>query len=108
MMPQAMYTGTKPTYRKRVPGKDRIFSFITLIADYAKKFYSHLARVNLPDVSIEYKNARFFVIKSFTEEDVHKSMKYQVWSSTPEGNKRLNEAYLKCNEEKIQLFLFFR
>ena len=107
-MPQAMYTGTKSTYRKRVPGKDRNNSIIILIAEYAKKFYSHLARVNSADISIEYKNARFFVIKSFTEEDVHKSMKYQVWSSTPEGNKRLDEAYRMCTVEKIPLFLFFR
>lgn len=76
--------------------------------DYAKKFYSHLARVNSPDITIEYKSARFFVIKSFSEEDVHKSMKYQLWSSTPEGNKRLNEAYQKCVAEKVPLFLFFR
>ncbi len=79
-----------------------------MLVDYAKKFYSHLARVNSPDITIEYKTARFFVIKSFSEEDVHKSMKYQVWSSTPEGNKRLNEAYQKCVAEKVPLFLFFR
>ncbi len=82
--------------------------FLIKIVEYAKKFYSHLARVNSPDITIEYKNARFFVIKSFSEEDVHKSMKYQVWSSTPEGNKRLNEAYQKCVAEKVPLFLFFR
>jgi len=97
-MPQVMYPAPRPTYRKRIPGTD---------PDYAKKFYSHLARVNSPDTTIEYKNARFFVIKSFTEEDVHKCMKYQIWSSTPEGNKRLNEAYAKCVAEKIPLFLFF-
>jgi len=103
-----MYAATKPTYRKRIPGKDCKFNGITLLVDYAKKFYSHLARVNSSDATIEYKNARFFVIKSFTEEDVHKSMKYQVWSSTPEGNKRLNEAYQKCVADKAPLFLFFR
>ena len=97
-MPQGMYPSARPTYRKRIPGKD---------LDYAKKFYSHLARVNSSDITTEYKNARFFVIRSFSEEDVHKSMKYQVWSSTPEGNKRLNEAYLKCVADKIPLFLLF-
>lgn len=87
-----------PTYKKRVKGKD---------PEYAKRYYSHLARVNSPDASIEYKSARFFVIKSFMEEDVHKAMKYQVWSSTPEGNHRLNEAYLKSKAEKIPVFLLF-
>ncbi len=27
-------------------------------------------------------NARFFVIKSYTEDDVHKSLKYEIWAST--------------------------
>jgi len=47
------------------------------------------------------------VIKSYSEEDIHKSMKYQVWSSTIEGNKRLNEAYKQASSEKIPFFLFF-
>ncbi|XP_073283514.1 uncharacterized protein [Primulina huaijiensis] len=41
----------------------------------------------------DYENAKFFVIKSYSEDDVHKSMKYNVWSSTPNGNKKLNSAY---------------
>ena len=57
------------TYRKRVKGKD---------PEYARRYYSHLARVNSPDASVEYKEAHFFVIKSFMEEDVHKAMKYSV------------------------------
>lgn len=91
-------TYTPPSYRKRLPGQN---------LNYAKECYSHLARVNSPDETIEYEKARFFVIKSFSEDNVHKSMKYQVWSSTPEGNKRLNMAYIKCTEEKAPLFLLF-
>ena len=79
-----------------------------VLVNYAKKNYSHMAHVNPEDFSLDLKNARFFVIKSYTEDDVHKSMKYQIWSSTSEGNKRLNEAYGKCVAEKIPLFLFFR
>ncbi len=91
-------------------GKDRTFALLISgrIADYAKKYYSHLDHVNSEDTFIDYKDSRFFVIKSYSEEDVHKSMKYQVWSSTLEGNKRLNEAYRKCSEAKIPIFLFFR
>jgi hypothetical protein len=75
--------------------------------DYAKKFYSHLDRVNSTDFSFDFQAARFFVIKSYSEEDVHKSMKYQVWTSTQEGNKRLNEGYKLCQTEKCPLYLFF-
>lgn len=39
------------------------------------------------------KSARFFVIKSYTEEDVHKSLKYEIWASTDLGNKRLDRAF---------------
>ncbi|KAJ3136748.1 hypothetical protein HK100_001395 [Physocladia obscura] len=38
-------------------------------------------------------NSRFFVIKSFREDHVFKSMKHNVWSSTEIGNKRLHQAY---------------
>ena len=81
---------------------------LNFVAEYAKKNYSHFELLNPKDsTSLDFKNARFFVIKSYTEDDVHKSMKYQVWSSTTEGNKRLNEAYRKCVEENIPLLLFF-
>ncbi|KAF8387617.1 hypothetical protein HHK36_026270 [Tetracentron sinense] len=45
------------------------------------------------DFPVDYVNAKFFVIKSYSEDDVHKSVKYNVWSSTPNGNKRLDSAY---------------
>lgn len=96
--PQPNYSPPTPSYRIRAPGHN---------ADYAKEFYSHLARVNSPDTTVKYKKARFFIIKSFNEDNVHKAMKYEVWSSTPEGNKRLNDAYLKSVAEKVPLFLFF-
>lgn len=35
--------------------------------------------------------ARFFVIKSFSEEDVCMSLQHQVWSSTELGNRRLDK-----------------
>lgn len=46
---------------------------------------------------------RFFVIKSYTEEDVHKAIKYNVWTSTSKGNNNLNQAFHSC-EGNIYLF----
>ena len=46
----------------------------------------HIARDALPA-------ARFYVIKSYSEDDVHKSIKYGVWASTDTGNRRLDAAY---------------
>lgn len=37
--------------------------------------------------------SRFFIIKSFTEEDIHKAIKYNVWSSTVNGNAILDQAF---------------
>ncbi|WVF72871.1 hypothetical protein IAT40_007689 [Kwoniella sp. CBS 6097] len=50
--------------------------------------------------------ARFFVIKSYTEDDVQKSLKHEIWSSTVLGNKRLDNAY-KESSEKGPIYLFF-
>ncbi|KAF8517600.1 YTH-domain-containing protein [Hysterangium stoloniferum] len=50
--------------------------------------------------------ARYFVIKSYTEDDVHKSLKYEIWSSTDPGNKRLDKAFKECNG-RGPIYLFF-
>ncbi|KAG8908517.1 hypothetical protein FRB99_005877 [Tulasnella sp. 403] len=50
--------------------------------------------------------ARFFVIKSYTEDDVHKSLKYEIWSSTEPGNKRLDKAFKETNG-RGPIYLFF-
>jgi hypothetical protein len=64
---------------------------------------------NRPDFTTEYDNARFFVIKSFSEDNVHKSIKYNVWASTALGNRKLDAAYHEAKETKIEcpIFLFF-
>lgn len=68
---------------------------------------------NLADFSVEYDDAKFFVIKSYSEDDVHQSIKYSVWASTPNGNKRLDGAYQEAqkisgeNNKGCPVFLFF-
>jgi len=49
-------------------------------------------------------NARFFVIKSYSADDVHKSIKYNVWASTKHGNKRLDQAFKEAKGAPIYLF----
>eukprot|EP01084_Bolivina_argentea_P115441 205284_1 len=43
------------------------------------------------------RHSKFYVIKSFGEDDVHKSIKYNLWCSTERGNRKLDEAF---NESK--------
>ncbi len=50
--------------------------------------------------------ARFFVIKSFTEDDVHKSLKHDIWASTTFGNQRLDRAFQE-SQGRGPVYLFF-
>ncbi|KAI3791252.1 hypothetical protein L2E82_04956 [Cichorium intybus] len=56
-----------------------------------------------------YEDAKFFIIKSYSEDDVHKSIKYNVWASTQNGNKKLDAAYQEAQQKpgKCPVFLFF-
>nr|XP_027108935.1 LOW QUALITY PROTEIN: YTH domain-containing protein ECT4 [Coffea arabica] len=70
-------------------------------------------KYNLEDFQCEYDNGKFYVIKSYSEDDIHKCIKYDVWSSTPNGNKKLDAAFrdaeFKATEKgtKCPIFLFF-
>lgn len=65
--------------------------------------------VNGPELVIP-KCARYFIIKSFTEEDVHRAVKYKMWCSTYYGNRRLESAYdniKKSYGDDGEIYLFF-
>uniref|UniRef100_A0A5B6YQW1 YTH domain-containing family protein n=1 Tax=Davidia involucrata TaxID=16924 RepID=A0A5B6YQW1_DAVIN len=64
---------------------------------------------NHPDFVTEYKDAKFFIIKSYSEDNVHKSIKYGVWASTPNGNRKLDAAYREAKEKQstCPVFLLF-
>ena len=46
------------------------------------------------------------MIKSYSEDDVHKSIKYGVWASTDTGNRRLDTAYRDMGN-RGPIYLFF-
>uniref|UniRef100_A0A3P9Q508 YTH domain-containing family protein n=1 Tax=Poecilia reticulata TaxID=8081 RepID=A0A3P9Q508_POERE len=61
---------------------------------------------NPKDFDWNLKNGRVFIIKSYSEDDIHRSIKYSIWCSTEHGNKRLDSAYRSlCN--KGPLYLLF-
>ncbi|XP_050218380.1 YTH domain-containing protein ECT1-like [Mercurialis annua] len=64
---------------------------------------------NRPDFVTDYENSKFFIIKSFSEDNIHKSIKYSVWASTPHGNKKLDAAYRDAKEKEgnCPVFLLF-
>ncbi|XP_039295941.1 YTH domain-containing family protein 3 isoform X2 [Nilaparvata lugens] len=62
---------------------------------------------NPVDFDLSAKDARFFVIKSYSEDDIHRSIKYEIWCSTEHGNKRLDEAYREREAKGGSVLLFF-
>ncbi|OMO57827.1 hypothetical protein COLO4_35080 [Corchorus olitorius] len=64
---------------------------------------------NREEFPVDYTDAKFFVIKSYSEDDVHKSIKYNVWASTPNGNKKLDAAYQEAQQKSggCPVYLFF-
>lgn len=63
---------------------------------------------NPPDFDLSAPNARFFVIKSYSEDDIHRSIKYEIWCSTEHGNKRLDQAFREREKEPNGcVYLFF-
>ncbi|KAL1806773.1 hypothetical protein ACET3Z_029841 [Daucus carota] len=73
----------------------------------------HTDQYNKEDFSVDYVNAKFYTIKSYSEDDVHKSIKYNLWSSTLNGNRKLNNAYEDAkriggeDSKGCPVFLFF-
>lgn len=100
-------------YNLRWDGYDpyTVKSLIYRAEIYIMSKYPNLAQVNASNEGISQKisenNSKFFVIKSFNEEDVHKAIKYSLWSSTKAGNKTLNEAFLNAKANNGEVYLFF-
>ncbi|XP_078450156.1 YTH domain-containing family protein 1-like [Lampetra fluviatilis] len=61
---------------------------------------------NPRDFDCSPKNARVFIIKSYSEDDIHRSIKYSIWCSTEHGNKRLDSAY-RSLQSKGPIYLLF-
>ncbi|KAK8589359.1 hypothetical protein V6N13_088210 [Hibiscus sabdariffa] len=68
-----------------------------------------MEQYNKEDFPESYSDAKFFVIKSYSEDDVHKSIKYNVWASTSNGNKKLDAAFREAKEKSdvCPVFLLF-
>lgn len=63
-------------------------------------------KYNPSDFSMNVNNARFFVIKSYAEDDIHRSIKYSIWTSTEHGNRRLDQAF-RDQKGKGNIYLLF-
>lgn len=70
-------------------------------------------RYNSEEFVTKYDDAKHFIIKSYSEENVFRSIQYSVWASTPNGNKKLDDAYHDAQRRAAgrphgcPVFLFF-
>ncbi len=54
------------------------------------------------------RTSRFFIIKSYSIDDIKKSIKYNVWCSTEEGNRKLDKAFSETQYDiNSSVYLFF-
>lgn len=63
-------------------------------------------KYNPTELVINLTNARYFVIKSYAEDDIHRSIKYNIWTSTEHGNRRLDNAFQE-QKGKGNIYLLF-
>ncbi|NXN06963.1 YTHD2 protein, partial [Indicator maculatus] len=61
---------------------------------------------NPKDFDWNPKHGRVFIIKSYSEDDIHRSIKYNIWCSTEHGNKRLDAAYRSLGAKGPVYLLF--
>lgn len=82
---------------------------------YHTELYIFTKYRNLVDINVKSKGLSntiddsnsFYVIKSFSEEDVHKSIKYGVWASSKNGNTTLTNSFKLAKEKGGNVYLFF-
>eukprot|EP00638_Chattonella_subsalsa_P014379 CAMPEP_0117835334 /NCGR_PEP_ID=MMETSP0949-20121206/11433_1 /TAXON_ID=44440 /ORGANISM="Chattonella subsalsa, Strain CCMP2191" /LENGTH=774 /DNA_ID=CAMNT_0005677323 /DNA_START=229 /DNA_END=2555 /DNA_ORIENTATION=- len=66
--------------------------------------YQKFEGINTQEIDLQPEGARYFVIKSYSEDDIHKSIKYGLWASTEQGNRRLDQAFQSA---KGPVYLFY-
>ncbi|KRX03029.1 hypothetical protein PPERSA_08104 [Pseudocohnilembus persalinus] len=73
------------------------------------KTYPHLKTLKeAEDQDFEkIEDAKAYIIRSNTDDDIHKAIKYGVWCSTPPNNEMLDKAFEEAEEKNIPIYLFF-
>jgi hypothetical protein len=73
-----------------------------------KSSFKSCATVNNAALSFKMLNkAEFFVLRSTCDDDIHKAIKYGIWTSTNYTNHILNNRFRECSKSNVPLFLIF-
>jgi hypothetical protein len=99
-----------PAYKQQFHNSYNRGKSLDRIKNYISMTYPYLININSKNSNILKEintDCKFFIIKSFDEEDIHKSIKYGIWSSSKNGNKVLSEAFNITKERSSFVYLFF-
>lgn len=99
-----------PAYKQQFHNSYNRGKSLDRIKNYISMTYPYLININSKNSNILKEintDCKFFIIKSFEEEDIHKSIKYGIWSSSKNGNKVLSEAFNITKERSSFVYLFF-
>ena len=109
--------GAKQGYQQRnqYRPKEMMNPYVLQEMFYRTEMYICTNYNNLLDINTKAKGlsanlteaSTFYVIKSFSEEDVHKSIKYGVWSSSKNGNQTLTNSFNLAKGKGGNVYLFF-
>lgn len=69
-------------------------------------FIKEKSKAIIPEYMNVLPDSKFFVIKSYTLEHIERAYKYNIWSSTHIGNKKLSSAF-NMAKGKSKIYLFF-
>lgn len=73
--------------------------------------FPHLEKVNDSNFNVEEvtSNAKFFIMRSSNDDNIHKAIKYHIWTTTPNGKAALREAWQSFEENKLdpEIYLVF-
>ena len=102
-------------YRPQQYPREMVNPYLIQEMFYRTEMYIFTNYNNLLDINTKAKGlgaslteaSSFYVIKSFSEEDVHKSIKYGVWSSSKNGNTTLSNSFKLAKEKGGNVYLFF-
>ena len=73
-----------------------------------KAVFKATKKMNEKDFNLKnLHKAEFFILRSTCDDDIHKSIKYGIWTSTHRNNVHLNDVYRDCRRRGIRLFLIF-
>ena len=69
--------------------------------------FTSLHIFNKEHLMYEFQNAIFYVIRSKKIDDIHKAVKYGVWTSSPQNNKRIEESFYHKQNQNGNIFFVY-